>query len=49
MGPAGSWLQIKSVSQRDIRGAGLDFGCRFAIAVFKGAVPENAVPADDFA
>jgi hypothetical protein len=27
----------------------LDFGYRFAIAVFKGAIPENAVPADDFA
>jgi len=47
--PAGPWLQLKAFYQYDVPGAALDFGRRFATAVFERAIPENAVPADDFA
>jgi len=48
-GPQGRGYSLEAFSQSDVRSTILDVGRRFAVVVFKGAIPENAVPADDFA
>jgi hypothetical protein len=48
-GPQGRGYSLEAFSQSDVRSTILDVGRRFAVIVFKGAIPENAVPADDFA
>jgi len=39
----------KRLLNRMYQATALDFACRFATAVFEGAIPKNAVPADDIA
>ena len=47
--PPGLGYSLKRFLNTMYQVPALDFGRRFATAVFERAIPENAVPADDFA